>query len=49
MVVTARYVAVLWHHPGGIKPLMDGLIARRMMTFLRYGGTEGEDEDAGNE
>jgi hypothetical protein len=28
---------------------MDGLILRRMEMFLRYGGTDGEDEDAGNE
>ena len=28
---------------------MDGLILRRMVTFLRYGGTDGEDEDAGKE
>ena len=28
---------------------MDGLILRRMVTFLRYGGTDGEDEDPGNE
>jgi hypothetical protein len=28
---------------------MDGLILRRMVMFLRYGGTDGEDEDAGNE
>ncbi len=28
---------------------MDGVISRRMMIFLRYGGTDGEDEDAGNE
>ncbi len=27
---------------------MDGLILRRMVTFLRYGGTDSEDEDAGN-
>jgi len=28
---------------------MDGLILRRMVTFLRYGETDGEDEDARNE
>ena len=28
---------------------MDGLILRRMRMYLRYGGTDGEDEDAGNE
>ena len=26
---------------------MDGLILRRMVMFLRYGGADGEDEDAG--
>jgi hypothetical protein len=29
--------------------LMDGLISRRMVTFLRYGGTDGENEDAGRD
>jgi len=48
-VVAAWHVAIVWHHPGGIKPLMDGLILRRMVMFLRYGGADGEDEDAGNE
>jgi len=28
---------------------MDGRILRRMVMFLRYGGTDGEDEDAGNQ
>jgi len=48
-VVAAWYVAIVWHHPGGIKPLMDGLILRRMVLFLRYGGTDGEDEGTENE
>jgi hypothetical protein len=29
--------------------LMDGLISRRIVTFLRYGGTDGENEDAGRD
>ena len=27
---------------------MDSLISRRMVTFLRYGGADRENEDAGN-
>jgi hypothetical protein len=49
LLVAAWHGAIVWHHPCGIKPLMDGLILRRMVMFLRYGGTDGEDEDAGND
>ena len=49
LVVAAWHGAIVWHRPGGLKPLMNSLILRRMVMFLRYGGTDGEDEDAGNE
>jgi hypothetical protein len=48
-LVAAWHGAVVWHHPGGIKPLMDDLVLRRMVMLLRHCGTDGEAEDAGYE
>jgi hypothetical protein len=46
LVVAAWHGAIVWHHPGGIKPLMDALILRGMVMLLRYGGAGGENEAA---
>ena len=46
LVVATWHGAIVWHHPGGIKPLMDGLILRWMVMLLRYGGAGGENEAA---
>src|SRR5258705_11348411 len=32
LVVAAWHGAIVWHHPGGINPLMDVLILRRMVS-----------------
>ena len=45
-VVATWHGAIVWHHPGGIKPLMDGLIFRWMVMLLRYGGAGSENEAA---
>ena len=45
-VVATWHGAIVWHHPGGIKPLMDGLILRWMVMLLRYGGAGSENEAA---
>jgi hypothetical protein len=45
-VVATWHGAIVWHHPGGIKPLMDGLILRWMVMLLRYGGAGAENEAA---
>jgi hypothetical protein len=44
--VATWHGAPVRHHPGGIKPLMDGLIFRWMVMLLRYGGAGGENEAA---
>ena len=46
LVVATWHGAIVWHHPAGIKPLMDGLILRWMVMLLRYGGAGGENEAA---
>ncbi|MBR1267672.1 hypothetical protein JQ629_09150 [Bradyrhizobium sp. AUGA SZCCT0222] len=46
LVAATWHGAFVWHHPGGIKPLMDGLIVRWMMMLLRYGRAGGENEAA---
>ncbi|MBR1157341.1 hypothetical protein [Bradyrhizobium sp. JYMT SZCCT0428] len=46
LVVATWHGAIVWHHPGEIKPLMDGLIMRWMVMLLRYGGVGSENEAA---
>ena len=46
LVAATWHGAFVWHHPGGIKPLMDGLILRWMVMLLRYGRAGGENEAA---
>ena len=41
LVAATWHGAFVLHHPGGIKPLMDGLILRWMVMLLRYGRAGG--------
>lgn len=37
LAAATRHCSIIWHHPGGIEPLMDGMVLRRMLMLLRYG------------
>ena len=46
LVVATWHTAIVWHHPCGIEPFVDGLILQRMLMLLRYGGARGENKAA---
>jgi hypothetical protein len=35
LAAATRHGSIVWHHPCGIEPLMDGLILRWMLMLLR--------------